>query len=290
MSERLEGVVETIIFQSNDGAFSVLRLSAPLLGMVTVAMNALAPLLGEAVELTGQWVEHAKFGRQFKAASYRSLTANSKQGIERFLGSGAVKGVGRAMAARIVGHFGDDTLFVLAEAPHRLAEISGIGKKKAEVIAASYGELAEMRELMIFLEQHGISANYAAKLQIVYGTAAIDRITANPYRMAREVDGIGFRTADRIAQALGFTHDHSERLKAGFAFALTQIAQAGHVCVPRDILERETARLLEVGTEETASVLHGLLAEDLLRTEEFGGQCLIYPEYLYEAEVEVAER
>ncbi len=290
MPGRLTGVVETVIFQSVDGAFCVFRLSTPDNGMVSVVMNTMAPLLGEVVELAGQWVEHAKFGRQFKAVSYSSKVASSRQGIERFLGSGAVKGVGQAMAARIVSHFGEDTLHVLAESPQRLVEISGIGNKKAAAIAASYAELAEMRELMLFLEGHGISANYAPKLQTAYGAAAIDRIKGNPYRLAYEVDGIGFRTADRIARSMGFEHAAAERLEAGVDFALMQIGQAGHVCVPQDVLEKETARLLEVDIEETAAVLKRMLEADMLRAEEYRGQCLIYPEYLYAAEVDVAER
>jgi exodeoxyribonuclease V alpha subunit len=179
---------------------------------------------------------------------------------------------------------------VLSEEPARLTEVSGIGRKKAALIFSSYSELAEIRELMLFLEEHGISANYAPKLQSVYGAAAIDMVTDNPYRLSYDIEGIGFQIADRIARSLGIAPDDGRRLKAGIEYALQKVAQAGHVCVPREILEQETARLLSVPVSDAAGSLQELLTGDYLRTEYFAGQYLIYPEYLYAAEVEAARR
>lgn len=289
MQEKLEGVVNSVVFQSEEGGFCVFRLNT-VSGTTVVVMNSIAPLLGEEVQLIGQWVTHSKFGKQFKAISYTSITENSNQGIARFLGSGAVKGIGKAMAARIVAHFGEDTLTIMNERPHRLTEINGIGQKKAQAIYESYSELAESRELMLFLEEHGVSANYATKLQVIYGISAIDLIKKDPYRLAYEVDGIGFRIADRIARSMGIAANDERRLKAGFEFALQQIAQSGHVCIPKEALENHTAKLLEIERIDVIEVLKVLLEDNFLRTEDFSGQCLIYPEYLYQAEVSVAKR
>lgn len=289
MQEKLEGVVNSIVFQSDEGSFCVFRLLTTG-GITVVVMNSIAPLLGEEINLTGQWITHAKFGKQFKASAYTSITEKSSQGIERFLGSGAIKGLGRSMAARIVAHFGENTLNVMSEQPHRLSEVSGIGKKKAQLIFESYSELAEIRELMLFLEAHGVSASYAAKLQAVYGVSAIELIKNDPYRLAYEVDGIGFRIADRVAQAMGTALNDERRLKAGFEFALQQIAQSGHVCVPREVLESHAVKLLEVDATDVYKSLKKLLDDNMLRTEDFAGQCLIYPEYLYKAEITVAKR
>ncbi|MDR2006071.1 MAG: ATP-dependent RecD-like DNA helicase, partial [Acidaminococcales bacterium] len=231
MRERLEGVVDAIIFQSGDNNFCVFKVAGAGNSSVSVVMNSMPPLLGEEISLEGQWVEHARFGRQFKAVSFKSAAGLSLGGMERFLGSGAIKGVGRAMAARIVACFGPDTLRVLSEKPSRLTEVSGIGAKKANTISASYGELAEIRELMLFLEENGISANYAPKLQKVYGGAVIELLKSNPYRLAYEVEGIGFKIADRIAGSLGIACNDRRRINGGIEFALRQIAQAGHVCV-----------------------------------------------------------
>ena len=157
--QELQGVVDNIVFQSEDNQFSVFRIKTNHEGKVSVVYRGPAPFLGESVELGGSWGEHAKFGRQFRAESCQSIKPSTADGVERFLASGAVRGIGKTMAARIVEHFGTETLDVLALSPHRLTEISGIGKKKADAIGMSYAELSDMRELMVFLESHGVSAN-----------------------------------------------------------------------------------------------------------------------------------
>lgn len=205
------------------------------------------------------------------------------------MASGAVRGIGKTMAARIVEHFGSDTLDVLSLSPHRLTEISGIGRKKAEAIGMSYAELSDMRELMVYLESHGVSANYAPKLQAQYGATAMKRIQENPYSLASDITGIGFRTADKIALATGMDGACEERIKAGLEYALNQAASAGHTCVPEELLLRETVRLLQVSSSVVNDVFQKLLADDMLRTEEVGGLRLIYPEYLYQAEVQTSK-
>lgn len=288
--EKLEAIVDDIVFQSDDGMFSVLRMESKAQGRFTAVYHGNAPYMGENVAMEGSWIEHARFGRQFDIQSLQVLQPTSVAGIERFLASGAVKGVGPVRAARIVEAFGTDTLEILGTYPERLAQVRGISAKKAAAIGESYSQLSGLRELMVFLEAHGVSSGYAARLQATYGATAITRIKENPYSLAEDITGIGFKTADRIAMAMGMEHDCEARLRAGIAYALTQAAGVGHTCVPEELLVRETARALAVDSAMVQDVFSSLLEQDLLRTEEMGGIRLIYPEYLYTAEVQTARR
>lgn len=288
--EQLEGLIEDIIFQSEDGMFCVLRVGSKQNGHTSAVYHGAAPYLGENVVLEGRWVEHPRFGRQFDAVVCRVVQPTSAAGIERFLASGAIKGVGPVTAARIVERFGEETLKVLGSFPERLAEVRGVSAKKASAIGEAYAELSEMRELMLFLESHGVSSGYATKLQATYGNTAITRIKENPYSLANDVNGIGFKTADRIAMAMGMERDCDERIIAGLSYALTQAAAAGHTCVPEELLVRETERALVIDSMQVQEVFSKLLSKDLLRTEEVSGMRLIYPEYLYKAEVGTARR
>lgn len=288
--EKLEAIVDDIVFQSDDGMFSVLRMESKAQGRFTAVYHGNAPYMGENVAMEGSWIEHARFGRQFDIQSLQVLQPTSVAGIERFLASGAVKGVGPVTAARIVEAFGTDTLEILGSYPERLAQVRGISAKKAAAIGESYSQLSGLRELMVFLEAHGVSSGYAARLQATYGATAITRIKENPYSLAEDITGIGFKTADRIAMAMGMEHDCEARLRAGIAYALTQAAGVGHTCVPEELLVRETARALAVDSAMVQDVFSSLLEQDLLRTEEMGGIRLIYPEYLYTAEVQTARR
>lgn len=288
--EKLEGILEDIIFQSDDSMFCVLRVNSKTDGKVSAVYHGAAPFIGENIQLEGKWIEHARFGRQFDAAVCNVLQPTSVVGIERFLSSGAIKGVGKVTAHNIVEHFGTDTLEIIAQYPERLAEIKGISAKKAADIASAYAELSEMRELMLFLEANGVSSGYAAKLQAAYGNTAITRIKENPYSLANDINGIGFKTADKIAMSMGMARDSADRIKAGLAFAVMQAASAGHTCVPEDLLIKETVRFLAVDTLPVQEVFNDLLSKDLLRTEELGGSRLIYPEYLYRAEVGTARK
>lgn len=288
--EQLDGIVESITFQSEDGGFTVFKLQpAGGRGLVTAVGKVSAPLVGEQVEMSGEWTEHIRFGRQFKVSTYKRIAPSTEKGIERFLASGAVKGIGPAMAARLIRHFGAKALEVIEYTPHRLLEVEGIGRKKADMICSSYAEQAEMREVMLFLEMHGVTGAYAAKIYQHYGPAALDVLKENPYRLAAEVSGIGFRTADLIAMSLGLEKNHPARLEAGIQFALLQTALAGHSCVPENLLIEESAKLLGVEQAEISSVLTGIIREEKLYTEDYHGMLLIYPKYLYYAEKNVAE-
>lgn len=289
--EQLQAVVENITFQSDDGNFAVFKVKpANENHLVTVVGNVAPPLIGEELELTGEWVEHIRFGRQFKAASYKRTAPTSVKGIERFLASGAIKGIGPAMAARFVAHFGEKTLDIIEYKPHRLVEVEGIGTKKAEQIHQSYTDHTELREVMLFLEMHGVSGAYAGRIFAQYGSLSIDVLQQSPYRLAEEVSGIGFRTADQIALSLGLEKSDNDRLTAGIEFALLQTGQAGHCCVPEELLVQESAKLLGVDRLDVAMHLTGLIKQDKLCTEDFHGMTLIYPRYLYFAEHYVADR
>lgn len=288
--EQLEGVVDDIVFQSEDNMYSVLRVVNKAQGRFTAVYRGPAPYMGENVSLNGSWVEHARFGRQFEAASLTVVQPTSAAGIERFLASGALPGVGAVMASRIVEMFGTDTLEILGQYPEQLARVKGISAKKAALIGEAYSELSGLRDLMLFLETHGVSSGYAAKLQAAYGNTAMTRLQENPYSLADDVAGIGFKTADRIAMAMGMAHDCGERLTAGISYALTAAAGAGHTCVPEELLVRETARALAVDSEAVQRIFNELLQKDRLRLEEVGGTRFIYPEYLYRAEVQTARR
>ena len=279
--ETIEGTVENIIFQSDDRQFCVFRTKCASLGLVTTVYKGPAPFMGEMIRARGEWTQHARFGRQFSVTGYQSLKPGSAEGMERFLASGAVKGIGKAMASRIVAHFGKDTLDILGKAPERLAEVSGIGAKKAKSIGEAYNTISDLRELMLF-------GNYAAKLQLAYGDTAITRIKANPYSLITDIDGIGFKTADRIALSLGFEPASEERVRAGIGYALTLAASGGHTCVPEEELLRYAGQVLQTDFADVETVFRKMIANDQLRTEDWGGQRFIYPEYLYRAETGTA--
>ena len=288
--EKLEAVIDDIVFQSDDGMFCVLRVENKANGRFSAVYHGTAPYLGENVVMEGEWTEHARFGKQFNAATLSVVQPTSVVGIERFLASGAVKGIGPATAAKIVDMFGEDTLDIMGNYPERLAKVRGISAKKAVAIGEAYKELSGLRELMMFLEANGVSSGYAARLQAVYGNTAITRIKENPYCLARDIDGIGFKTADRIALAMGWEHGAPQRLAAGLFYALEQSTSVGHTCVPEELLVKETARALVVAAADVQDVFSALLEHDLMRTEEVGGTRLVYQEALYRAEVETARR
>ena len=286
--ETLEGTMESLVFQSDDNRFCVFRMKTADKGMTTAVYRGVAPFSGEMIRAEGNWVTHARFGQQFSIERYQPVQPSSKVGIERFLASGAVKGIGKAMAARIVERFGEDTLDVMGREPYRLTEVPGIGAKTAEKIASSYSEMADMRELMMFLEENGVSSHYAAKLKSRYGDTAITRIKANPYCLVGDIDGIGFRTADRIAMSMGMDRESPQRIQAGIAFGLEQTSNMGHTCIPEDFLLKETGRLLQVDPLSVQAVFNELVKRDMLWIEEVGGDRLVYAEFLYHAEVNAA--
>jgi len=290
-AEELEGVVDSIVFASDDGRFSVFRLR-PLKqhGRVSVTVNSVPPLVGQQVHLRGQWVVHPRFGDQFKATGMKIAAPSSVEGIERFLASGVIEGVGPVMAQKLVAKFGADTLDIIEKKPHLLQQVPGIGKKTAEKIAASYRQQSELRDIMLWLEEHGVSGSYAARIFKQYSSFAIDVLENHPYQLAQEVEGIGFLTADSIAASIGVEKNDGARVAAGIDYALQQISLSGHCCIPDGALVERAAKLLQVDAENVRKVLKKQLSLNRLAVEYMGGKNLIYPSWLYVAEKKTAEK
>ena len=286
--EELTGVVDHVIFSAGDGAFAVFRLRMEHAGKCTATTKGAAPLVGQEVRLTGSWVTHPRFGRQFQAVRMRVSAPTSAGGIERFLASGTIDGIGPAMARRIVEKFGAEALLIIERAPSRLKEISGIGPKTVEKITASYMRQSELRDIMLWLEEHGVSGTYAARIFKAYGSLAAEVMEKAPYRLAQEIDGIGFITADTIAIAAGWEKNSSPRIAAGLSYELTQISSGGHCCIPESMLAEQAAKRLGITRSEVMEVLSREVKMSRLYAVDEMGERLIYAPQLYKAEAETA--
>lgn len=289
--EKICGTVDTIIFASQDNRFTVLKLSPEKLStQITVTLNGIAPLIGQLLEIKGEWVKHPKFGQQFKATTYKTVAPTEISGIEKFLASGAINGIGPAMAKKIVAEFGEKTLEIIAKSPNELLKVSGIGKKTAEKISTSYLEQSELTEIMVWLENHGISNTYAGKIFAKYGSFAIDIMEKDIYRLFQDIEGIGFLTADKLAFNLGIQREDKRRIISGIDYALMQLCNNGHCCIPEMALVDKTAKILQVNNQIIFTILKERIDNGSLNTEVVGGETLIYPPYLYYAEKKVALR
>lgn len=278
-------------FASQDNRFAVLKLSPEKLStQITVTLNGIAPLIGQLLEIEGEWVKHPKFGQQFKATTYKTVAPTEISGIEKFLASGAINGIGPAMAKKIVAEFGEKTLEIIAKSPNELLKVPGIGKKTAEKISTSYLEQSELTEIMVWLENHGISNTYAGKIFAKYGSFAIDIMEKDIYRLFQDIEGIGFLTADKLAFNLGIQRDDKRRIISGIDYALMQLCNNGHCCIPEMALVDKTAKILQVNNQIIFTILKERIDNGSLNTEVVGGETLIYPPYLYYAEKKVATR
>lgn len=289
--EKICGTVDTIIFASQDNRFTVLKLSPEKLStQITVTLNGIAPLIGQLLEIEGEWVKHPKFGQQFKATTYKTVAPTEISGIEKFLASGAINGIGPAMAKKIVAEFGEKTLEIIAKSPNELLKVPGIGKKTAEKISTSYLEQSELTEIMVWLENYGISNTYAGKIFAKYGSFAIDIMEKDIYRLFQDIEGIGFLTADKLAFNLGIQREDKRRIISGIDYALMQLCNNGHCCIPEMALVDKTAKILQVNNQIIFTILKERIDIGSLNTEVVGGETLIYPPYLYYAEKKVATR
>ncbi len=235
----IEGTLESVTWRNGENGFTIAKLLTDSRIEVTVVGELLNPSVGEAMQLWGRWETHNTYGRQFRFVRYQVLRPATTQAMERYLGSGMIKGVGEKTAKTLVRFFGADTLDIIEHNPERLKEVPGIGKKTVKSIITGWAEQREVREIMLFLQGHGISANYAMKIYKQYGDNSIDIVTANPYRLARDIFGIGFKMADRIALQIGLAADTPERIEAGVIYSLQQSSEQGHCYMP----ERELAKL-----------------------------------------------
>ncbi|MYW65911.1 ATP-dependent RecD-like DNA helicase [Streptomyces sp. SID8379] len=245
----LEGVLERITYANEETGYTVARVDTGRGGdLLTVVGSLLGAQVGESLRMEGRWGSHPQYGKQFTCENYTTVLPATIQGIRRYLGSGLVKGIGPIFADRITRHFGLDTLDVIEQEPKRLIEVPGLGPKRTKKIADAWEEQKAIKEVMVFLQSVGVSTSIAVRIYKKYGDASISVVKNRPYRLASDVWGIGFLTADRIAQAVGIPHDSPERVKAGLQYALSQSTDQGHCFLPEERLIADAVKLLQVDT------------------------------------------
>jgi exodeoxyribonuclease V alpha subunit len=248
-NEHIKGTIERFLFQSPENGFSVFVVQCS--GQSVTAKGTLCAVnAGQEVELEGSWIYHAKFGKQFEVKKCKACIPNSVSGLKKYLGSGLIKGIGKAYATRLVDHFGADVLTVIETTPHRLTEVAGIGQKRIETIAQAWKDQKEISNVMIFLQERDVSPAYAAKIYKKYGQESIAVLHENPYRLADEIWGIGFKMADTIAQKMGFAPSCLQRLSAGICYALSSASNQGHLYCELEKLREQTLALLELETDD----------------------------------------
>jgi exodeoxyribonuclease V alpha subunit len=257
----LSGQIERVSYTNEENGFTIAKVRIQgRRELATVVGNMVAPAPGEILEMKGEWTNHPRYGEQFRIARYTSKVPATVAGIERYLGSGLIKGIGPVMAKRVVSRFGERTLEVIEQDIHRLAEVDGIGQKRIGMIAKAWDEQREIRNVMLFLQSHGVSSGYATKIFKQYGDRSIQVVRDNPYRLATEIFGIGFVTADRIAGKLGFLKDAPLRAEAGTLYVLQQLADEGHVFYPYEPLIARCCEMLEAEREGIVQAI-GMLCE-----------------------------
>jgi exodeoxyribonuclease V alpha subunit len=279
--DTLSGSVERITFYNPENGYTVLRLKPDTrlgqrlinktalnsAGLATVVGNLPEVSAGEHLRLQGQWDNHPKHGPQFKAEVCEQTLPSTIAGIKGYLGSGMIKGIGPKLAERIVARFKEETFNVIETTPERLLEVSGIGEDRTRRIAKAWDEQKLVKEIMVFLRGHGVSTNLAVKIYKTYGDSALEIVQKNPYQLERDIYGVGFKTADRIAQALGLPADHPSRIEAGIVFALNETINEGHVYSPKEMLTQRAVELLAVSPELIEPALERLAQDDRIRPE-----------------------
>jgi exodeoxyribonuclease V alpha subunit len=260
----LEAVLERITYANEDTGYTIARVATERTGpdLLTVVGPLLGAQVGESLRLTGRWSSHPKYGKQFQVDSFTTVLPATIQGIRRYLGSGLIKGIGPMMAERMVAHFGTEILTIIEEQPGRLIEVRGLGPKRTQRIADAWEEQKAIKEVMVFLSGIGVSTSLAVRIYKAYAEDSISVVRGEPYRLASEVWGIGFKTADTIAQAVGIPHDSPERIKAGLQYTLSEAAENGHCYLPEFDLIREATKILQVDHELIGPCLDALVAEE----------------------------
>src|SRR6476660_1918914 len=257
----LSAVLERVTYANEETGYTIARVaterSGADLGTVVGALLGVQP--GESLRLVGRWGSHPKYGRQFEVDSFTTVLPATVQGIERYLGSGLIKGIGPRTAARIVGHFGADTLRVIEEAPGRLVEVAGLGPKRTAMIGRAWEEQKAIKEVMVFLQGVGVSTSLAVRIYKTYGDASISVVRHEPYRLASDVWGIGFKTADKIAQSLGIPSESPERVKAGLQYTLSEASDEGHCYLPEETLIADAEQILAVASSLIQPALDALI-------------------------------
>ncbi|MGP3959565.1 SF1B family DNA helicase RecD2 [Nonomuraea sp. 3N208] len=279
----LSCVLERITYAAEDTGYTIARVATERSGseLLTVVGPLLGAQVGESLRLHGRWTSHPRYGRQFEVWSYTTVLPATVQGIRRYLGSGLIKGIGPKMAERIVDHFGTDTLEVIEQQPERLTEVPGLGPKRTKMIAAAWDEQKIIKEVMIFLQGVGVSTSIAVRIFKQYGEQSISVVREQPYKLADDVWGIGFKTADTIAQAVGIPHDSPERVKAGLRYTLSEAADDGHCYLPAPNLTADAVKILDVPADLVAACLEELVAaEGVVREPVPAGDTVLPAVYL----------
>lgn len=286
--EYLSGVVERITYQNEENGFCVIKIrSKGFPDLVTVVGSLAAVNVGSAIRLKGQWKRDSKFGKQFAVEDYRETVPATIAGIEKYLGSGLIKGIGPAYAKKIVKEFKEDTLRVIEEEPDYLINVEGIGKKRVEIIKNAWHDQKEIKNVMLFLQSNGVSTAYAVKIFKTYGNESIEIVKNNPFRLADDIWGIGFKTADKIAQQMGFDKNSYERCSSGIVYVLNELSSEGHCYANKDQLIEKAEQMLEVERSVIESGIKPMIEEKKIILDE---EDIIYIPGFYYSEVGCAKK
>ena len=286
--EDISGVVERITFENEDNGFSVIKIkSKGYADLVTVVGSLAAVNVGSIIRLKGEWKMDSKFGKQFAAQDYRETLPATVAGIQKYLGSGLIKGIGPVYAKRIVQHFQEDTLRVLEEEADYLVKVAGIGQKRVDMIKKAWQEQKEIKNVMLFLQSNGVTTAFAVKIYKTYGNDSIEIVKTNPYRLADDIWGIGFKTADKIALQMGFDKNSFERCRSGIVYVLNELSNDGHCYGTREQLLEEAEKILELEKTLVDSTLNRMIEEKTVILDE-GDSIFLLP--FYHSELGIAKR
>ena len=288
-SDGLSGLVERVTFHNEDTGFAVLKVKVQgRRDLVAVVGTVAAVSPGEWITAEGRWESNRDHGRQLRAAEIRCQAPTSAQGIEKYLGSGLIKGIGPVYAKKMVAKFGEKIFDIIDKSSARLQEIEGIGEGRRQQIKAAWAEQRVVRDIMVFLHSHGISTSRALRVFRLYGEESIERVRANPYLLARDIPGIGFKSADAVGEKLGFGHDSILRARGGLQHILAQATGEGHTGLPQSVLLAQTAELLGVGEEVVSGALEREIADGQLVSEDIAGETMVFLPSLRAAEMTIA--
>lgn len=287
---KVEGTVERVNYHNEDNGFTVLKVKARgFVDLITVVGHVSSVTPGEHLIGWGEWVHNKDYGQQLKAKAIKLIPPNTLEGIEKYLGSGAIKGIGPHFATKLIKTFGEKVFEVIEKEPKRLLEIEKIGEKRLEAITAAWRETCSVRNIMVFLQSHGVSTSKAVKIYKTYGEQAIEKVRANPYQLARDISGIGFKSADLIATHLGIEKNSMLRACAGLSYVLFERVNNGHCAYPRDQLLREAEELLEINSAILTKALTQEIKDGHLIEEEIETFSCLYPRSLHYTELAVAK-
>jgi len=288
--EEIRGTVRNIIYRNAENGYSVLELVDDAEHAFTAVGELPLATIGERIEIVGSWMEHPAYGKQLKVRSYHTLAPANVTALINYLGSGLISGVGEITARQIVAAFGMDTIGVLENEPQRLREVPGIGKKRAERIAASFAQHKDLRDIMLALQDYGITVNQGLKLYRAYGNLCLAKLRENPYRLIEDIEGIGFITADKLAANAGIEHDSPFRIKAGLKYTLQWARQEGHTLLPKEKLVEIACDLLKVDVKPAEDLLDELALTGDVVVKTIGGEESVFLPYMFRAEGECAKR